>query len=101
MNLRERAKELASEANECCYRSDGYEKRIEKSILQAFQEVRREAIEEAISVVESMIKPIEPGCDCVIVEGVRYEGCGCFQESRNWTAIEMAKDLKVKLKEGK
>ena len=44
MTLKERAKAIAEKANECCYRSDGYEKRIEnlayRHLAQAVLEAR-------------------------------------------------------------
>lgn len=42
MNLEQSAKEVAAKANECCNRSDGWEKEIEALILQKLKEAYNE-----------------------------------------------------------
>lgn len=42
MTLSERAKLIAEKANECCYRSDGWEVHVYEFALQQLLEVRKE-----------------------------------------------------------
>ena len=49
MTLSERADALASEANKCCYRSDGYEEAMKAHILRELQAVVEACAEVALS----------------------------------------------------
>lgn len=46
-----RAEAIASKANECCYRMDGYEEAIEAMVLDALQQARRAALLETAQVI--------------------------------------------------
>lgn len=48
----QRAEAIASKANECCYRMDGYEEEIEAMVLAALQQARRDALAEAVKCLD-------------------------------------------------
>lgn len=52
------AKEVASYANQCCYRSDGYEADVEALVLAKLIAVQKEAYERAAKVCETAEVPI-------------------------------------------
>jgi len=53
MTLEEHAKAIAEEANECCYRGDGFEKEMYTFALKHLTEACQEAINDYLSEMES------------------------------------------------
>jgi hypothetical protein len=52
MTPEERAKPIAAIANECCYRSDGYEEDIAAQIARAIRQAENDVLERAAALLE-------------------------------------------------